>query len=118
MAVKALARLKGLEAKPWMQAASARQSRRALALPGPEVVALLRALAACGALQQRIMAQGLRRVQEEGYGELQPLQLQALLEALAILKPKKLAPEHLELLEHVARHHGALEHLPFTSIRQ
>lgn len=92
-----------------MQAASLRQSRRGglEELPGPELVALLRALAACTALQPRIMTGALLVLQEardgpQGYAELKPVQLQALLEALAILRPTKRAPEHQRLLEHVA----------------
>eukprot|EP00435_Cladocopium_sp_Y103_P048779 s1206_g14.t1 len=106
-AVKALARLPigaspqvqhGWEARQWMQAASVRQSKRAglAELPPGEVVAMVRSLASCRSLHQRMMTTSLQFLQEDSrYQELQPAQLQMLLDALALLRPRKLAQEHL-----------------------
>lgn len=104
-AVKALARLPigaSPQARQWMQAASVRQSKRAghAELPPGEVVAMVRSLASCRSLHQRMMTSSLQFLQEDSrYQELQPAQLQMLLDALALLRPRKLAPEHLRFLQ-------------------
>ncbi|CAJ1373398.1 unnamed protein product [Effrenium voratum] len=102
-AAKSLAKLRSRvpQARQWLGDASLRLCKRPQLLrdlPPPEVVAMVRSLGSCGALQPRLLTASLLVLQEKS-SELTVRQLQVLLDALALLKPRKLAPEHIWFLQ-------------------
>ncbi|CAJ1373396.1 unnamed protein product [Effrenium voratum] len=87
-----------LQGETFESLASAAKSLAKLRSRVPQARQWLGDASLCGALQPRLLTASLLVLQEKS-SELTVRQLQVLLDALALLKPRKLAPEHIWFLQ-------------------